>query len=56
MMGLSCHAVPGLGMELIVVGVMLHWTTLSDGEADGAFLTLVEPSPCPVAAGSVPLC
>lgn len=55
-MGLSCHAIPQLGMEPIAVGVMLHWTMLSDGEVGGAFLTLVEPSPCPAAAASVPLC
>jgi len=55
-MGLPCRAIPQLGMEPIAVGVMLRWTMLFDGEADRAFLTLVGPSPCPAAAGSVPLC
>lgn len=36
-MGLSCRAIPGLGTELVAVGVMLRWTMVSDGEADGAF-------------------
>lgn len=56
MLGLPCCAVPGLGMELFAVRVMLHWAMLSDGEADGAVLTLVEPSLCPAAIGFVPLC
>lgn len=55
-MGLSCCAIARLGTEPVAGGVMLHWTTILDGGADGAFLTLMEPSLCPAAAGPVPLC
>lgn len=37
MMGLPCHAVPGLGMQPTAVRVMLCWAKISEGEADGAF-------------------